>query len=180
MPSPPQFDDQFRRGLLTWRRDVRRFRPAPLPPGTIGRLIELAALAPSVGLSEPWRFQLVEARSAKISRRAMRPPSRRGRPIDRATGQGRGRGRRTMPETLEYSAVAAVHTLWLAARAEGIGLGWVPILDPEEIAAILETPVDWKLIGYLCLGFPDAEDNVPELERRGWEVRRGAPFLLRR
>jgi 5,6-dimethylbenzimidazole synthase len=59
MPSPPQFDDAFRRGLrtlLTWRRDVRRFRPAPLPRGTVERLIELAALAPSVGLSQPWRF----------------------------------------------------------------------------------------------------------------------------
>jgi 5,6-dimethylbenzimidazole synthase len=61
-----------------------------------------------------------------------------------------------MPEMSEYSAVAAVHTLWLAARAEGIGMGWVSILDPGTIAAVLEVPPDWRLIGYFCLGFPQS------------------------
>jgi hypothetical protein len=70
-----------------------------------------------------------------------------------------------MPEMSEYSAVAAVHTLWLAAPAEGIGMRWVPILDPRTIAAVLEVPPDWKLIGYFCLGFPEAEDDVPALLR---------------
>jgi 5,6-dimethylbenzimidazole synthase len=73
-------------------------------------------------------------------------------------------GRQTMPEMSEYSAVAAVHTLWLAARAEGIGMGWVSILDPRTIAAVLEVPPDWKLIGYFCLGFPEAEDEIPALQ----------------
>jgi 5,6-dimethylbenzimidazole synthase len=212
MSSPPQFDDAFRRclrSLLTWRRDVRRFRPAPLPPGTVERLVELAALAPSVGLSQPWRFVLVEEPRRRAAVRAnftacnaaalaAQAPDRTRQYAglklagldtapchlavfaDRATGQGRGLGRHTMPETIEYSAVAAVHTLWLAARAEGIGLGWVSILDPPAIAAILETPVDWKLIGYFCLGFPEAEDAMPELERKGWEARRDAPLLWHR
>jgi 5,6-dimethylbenzimidazole synthase len=90
---------------------------------------------------------------------------------DRATTQGRGLGRRTMPEMIEYSAVTAVHTMWLAARAQGIGLGWISILDPAAIAAILDVPAAWKLIGYFCLGYPQVEDTVPELEQAGWEQR---------
>jgi 5,6-dimethylbenzimidazole synthase len=79
-----------------------------------------------------------------------------------------------MPEMIEYSAVTAIHTIWLAARAEGIGMGWVSILDPAAVAVILDVPANWKLIGYLCLGFPQAEDDIPDLERAGWE-RRQAP-----
>jgi 5,6-dimethylbenzimidazole synthase len=90
---------------------------------------------------------------------------------DLATTQGHGLGRRTMPEMIEYSAVTAVHTIWLAARAQGIGLGWISILDPAAIATILEVPVAWKLIGYFCLGYPQAETTVPELEQAGWEER---------
>ena len=86
-----------------------------------------------------------------------------------------------MPEMNEYSAVAAAHTLWLVARAEGIGMGWVSILDPEAVAAALDVPKGWKLIGYFCLGYPAAEDDVPALERAGWESRRAADaFLIRR
>src|SRR5262249_2095850 len=88
---------------------------------------------------------------------------------DRSTAQGHGLGRRTMPEMIEYSAVTAIHTIWLAARAEGVGMGWVSILDPAAVAAILDVPASWKLIGYLCLGFPQAEDDIPDLERAGWE-----------
>jgi 5,6-dimethylbenzimidazole synthase len=77
-----------------------------------------------------------------------------------------------MPEVIEYSAVAAAHTLWLAARAEGIGMGWVSIIDPAFIAAVLEVPAGWKLIGYFCLGFPEADDAAPVLQRLAWEERR--------
>ena len=90
---------------------------------------------------------------------------------DRATAQGKGLGRLTMPETLDYSVVNAVHTLWLAARAEGIGMGWVSILDPQRIAAILDVPRDWVFIGHLCVGYPVQEDDTPVLEREGWEHR---------
>ena len=90
---------------------------------------------------------------------------------DRATDPGHGLGRLTMPEMIEYSAVTAVHTIWLAARAQGIGMGWVSILDPA-VAALLHVPAEWKFIGYFCLGYPQLEDTVPELEQMGWERRR--------
>jgi 5,6-dimethylbenzimidazole synthase len=90
---------------------------------------------------------------------------------DRSTAQGGGLGRLTMPETLDYSVVMAVHTLWLAARAEGLGMGWVSILDPARVAAILDVPQHWIFIGYLCVGYPVQEDDTPALEREGWEHR---------
>jgi 5,6-dimethylbenzimidazole synthase len=199
----PQFDADFRerlRDLLRWRRDVRRFKRAKLLEGTIERLIATACLAPSVGLSEPWRFVIVEdeARRAAIRKcfadcnRAaldMQSPDRASlyarlklaglddAPCqlavfaDRATAQGGGLGRLTMPETLDYSVVIAVHTLWLAARAEGLGVGWVSILDPEHIAAILDVPPHWIFIGHLCVGYPAQDDDMPALERQGWEHR---------
>jgi 5,6-dimethylbenzimidazole synthase len=198
------------RALLTWRRDVRRFRTDPLPPGTTERLLEFAALAPSVGLSQPWRFVLVDdpARRAAIradfasvnaaalavqcSGRAAQYARLKLAGLDQApchlavfadhlTEQGHGLGRRTMPETVDYSVVAAVHTLWLAARAEGIGMGWVSILDPDAVGEILEVPAAWKLIGYFCLGYPAEEESVPMLNTVGWERRRpAASFLIHR
>jgi 5,6-dimethylbenzimidazole synthase len=211
--AAPEFDTAFRARLaelIAWRRDVRRFRPDPLPDGAIEQLIGLAARAPSVGLSEPWRFVLVEAAERRAAVRAdfarcnaaalaAQAPERArlyarlklagldDAPCqlavfaDHATGQGHGLGRRTMPETIDYSAVMAAHTLWLAARADGIGMGWVSILDPAAIAAILDVPAEWRLIGYFCLGFPEQPDQVPALERAEWESRRPADsFLLRR
>jgi 5,6-dimethylbenzimidazole synthase len=207
------FDDEFRarlRDLMVWRRDVRRFRTDPLPAGTLDRLIATACLAPSVGLSQPWRFVTVDSPDR---RRAVRDdfaacnaaalasyageqaaryatlklaglaeaPAHLAVFADRATETGHGLGRRTMPETAEYSVVAAITAMWLAARAEGIGMGWVSILDPARIAAILDVPERWRLIGYFCLGFPDAEHAEPELERAGWEGRQPAEsFVLRR
>jgi 5,6-dimethylbenzimidazole synthase len=201
---PPTFDAAFRarlRDLLIWRRDVRRFRAVPLPDGTLESLIELACLAPSVGLSQPWRFVIVanqtiraairqnfaacnaDALSAQSASRASlyaqlklagldEAPGHLAVFADRSTEQGHGLGRRTMPEMIEYSAVTAVHTIWLAARAQGIGMGWVSILDPQAAAAALEVPADWKFIGYFCLGYPQADDTAPELEQSGWEQRR--------
>jgi 5,6-dimethylbenzimidazole synthase len=199
----PEFGPEFRerlRHLLRWRRDVRRFRRTKLPPGTIERLIATACLAPSVGLSEPWRFVIVEDEACRAAIRhcfeacnadalAMQAPDRAAlyarlklaglddAPCqlavfaDRSTAQGGGLGRLTMPETLDYSVVIAVHTLWLAARAEGLGVGWVSILDPARIAAILDVPPHWIFIGHLCVGYPVAADNTPALERAGWEHR---------
>jgi len=207
------FDGAFRarlRDLLLWRRDVRRFRRDPLPGGAVEALIELACLAPSVGLSQPWRFVIVEnvairaairrnfescnaqALAAQSSERAAlyarlklagleEAPAHLAVFADRATAQGHGLGRHTMPEMSDYSAVTAVHTIWLAARAQGIGMGWVSILDPGAVAAELDVPADWKFIGYFCLGYPQADDTMPELEQMGWEQRRLAKsFIIRR
>lgn len=198
------FGEEFRAKLfelMVWRRDVRRFRPDALPAGTLERLVGLACLAPSVGLSQPWRFVLVETQSRREAIRACfescNADALRAQAGERAllyarlklaglddapcqfavfadpsTGQGHGLGRVTMPATIEYSAVMAVHTLWLAARAEGIGLGWLSILDPATVTMALEIPSIWTFIGYFCLGYPSEENDVPILEREGWEVRR--------
>ncbi|MBV1698582.1 MAG: 5,6-dimethylbenzimidazole synthase [Hyphomicrobiales bacterium] len=189
------------RELLLWRRDVRRFRRDPLPDGTIEALIDLACLAPSVGLSQPWRFVIVddaarraairrdfescnaEALAAQDNERAglyarlklaglEEAPSHLAVFADRSTAQGHGLGRRTMPEMIDYSAVTAVHTIWLTARARGVGMGWVSILNPKVVAGLLQVPAEWKFIGYFCLGYPQCDDTVPELEQMKWEQRR--------
>jgi 5,6-dimethylbenzimidazole synthase len=207
------FDDAFRdqlRDLLVWRRDVRHFRREPLPDGTLERLLALACLAPSVGLSQPWRFVVVEDAARRAAVRAHfqhcngealkayeggrarlyaelklaglgEAPLHLAVFAERDPSQGHGLGRRTLSEMAAYSAVTAVHTIWLAARAEGLGLGWVSILDPAEIARILDVPLQWAFIGYLCLGYPERDNAMPELERRGWEQRRPwQSFVLRR
>jgi 5,6-dimethylbenzimidazole synthase len=100
---------------------------------------------------------------------------------DRSTIVGHGLGRRTMPEMADYSVVTAMFSIWLAARAEGVGMGWVSILDPVAISKVLDVPLDWRLIGYFCLGYPQDEDESPELERVGWEQRRkSGKFIFRR
>jgi 5,6-dimethylbenzimidazole synthase len=202
----PIFEDAFRSQLLdliAWRRDVRRFRREPLAPGTLERLIDTACLAPSVGLSEPWRFVIVADAERRAAIRAcfescnadalqIQAPGRAALYVrlklaglddapehiavfaDRGTAQGHGLGRLTMPETIDYSVVMAIHTLWLAARAEGIGVGWISILDPVRVANILETPMTWAFIAYLCIGYPVEEHETPVLEREGWEKRRPA------
>jgi 5,6-dimethylbenzimidazole synthase len=205
-----QFGDTFRaelRELLSWRRDVRHFRRDALPDGTFERLVQIACLAPSVGLSQPWRFVAVRSQSCRDAIRAcfedcnaeaLQSQGPERAPLyarlklaglddapcqfavfaDRTTAQGHGLGRRTMPATIDYSAVMAIHTLWLAARAEGIGLGWVSILDPVVVASVLDVPQTWTFIGYFCIGYPVENDTVPVLEREGWETRRTLDSVL--
>ncbi len=207
----PLFDDDFRarlHDLFRWRRDVRHFRHDPLPPGMLDDLLDITALSPSVGLSQPWRFVTVDdpARRAAVraSFLASNADALAAMPTDRQAlyarlklagldeapchlalfvesepAQGAGLGRRTVPETLAYSAVIAAHTLWLAARAAGIGMGWVSILDPQSVTAALDVPATWRLIGYFCIGYPLGDDDTPELERVGWETRRPAVRLRR-
>jgi len=74
-----------------------------------------------------------------------------------------------MPETLAYSAVGMIQTLWLAARMTGLGLGWVSILKPDQIIEILDVDPAWQFVAYLCLGYPEEEHADPELERAGWQ-----------
>jgi 5,6-dimethylbenzimidazole synthase len=90
---------------------------------------------------------------------------------DSQNSQGHQLGRQTMPETAVYSAVCAVQNLWLAARAEGIGVGWVSILAPDLLRSTLKIPAQITLVAYLCLGYVDAFATEPDLERIGWEKR---------
>jgi 5,6-dimethylbenzimidazole synthase len=209
----PRFDKAFQvklDDLIRWRRDVRRFRPDALPDTVVTELVSIAALAPSVGNSQPWRFVRVddaerrrrvianfeacnkealgdyEGEQAKLYA-SLKLAGLNEAPVhlavfcDGATGLGHGLGRKTMPEMLPYSVVGAVTTLWLAARARSVGVGWVSILDPEAVKTVLEVPEAWALIAYLCVGYPQEEHLEPELQRAGWQARINArKFLIKR
>jgi 5,6-dimethylbenzimidazole synthase len=186
--------------LFAWRRDVRRFKPDPVASSLIEDLVRTASLAPSVGNSQPWRFVSVEtlaAREAIIANfqacnaaalksyegeraalyATLKLAGLREAPVhlavfcDHAVEAGFGLGRKTMPEALDYSVVAAVHGFWLYARAKNLGVGWVSILDPKDVCRALDVPPAWKLIAYLCVGFPLEEHLDPELERQDWQAR---------
>jgi len=199
------FDERFRhqlQELFRKRRDVRRFRTDPIAEGAVERWIEAACLAPSVGLSQPWRFVSVTTQStrnavyhefelqnevaaegfkdASISTkyRSLKLAGLKEAPehlavfVEPEPAQGRGLGRSTMPQSTAYSVVAAIQNFWLAARAEGVGVGWVSILRPEQIGKLLDVPESWRLVAYLCIGWPQVgDDEVPELEQVGWEKR---------
>ena len=203
--TPPEFSEAFRDDfaqLIRWRRDVRRFQHTPVDRDIIEECLELANMAPSVGLSQPWRFVEVINPDAKASvvssfercnadalnsydddNRALyarlKLEGLREAPVqmavfaDLATEQGKQLGRRTMPEMLQYSVVTAIHTFWLAARTHGLGVGWVSILDPDDVCRACDAPADWALVAYLCIGWPQDEARTPELQRAGWEERQG-------
>jgi len=186
------------RDVLRWRRDVRHFLPDPVAPEVLERLREAMDLAPSVGNARPWRvlqittpalreavianFEAENTKAAALYADAKRASYNklklaglRVAPVHLAVftkakpKAGHGLGRQTMPEMLSYSTVAAIHTLWLAARAENLGLGWVSILDPEAIAKTLDVPEDWHLTGYLCIGKAAQTDDTPLLHRSDWQ-----------
>jgi len=197
------FDARFQEqlaSLIRWRRDVRHFRTDPVDAALLERLLDLADCAPSVGLSQPWRFVKVETLDARACivasfercnaealaaydgetarhYAALKLEGLREAPVqlavfaDEATGKGKGLGRRTMPEMLRYSVVTAVHTFWIAARAAGLGVGWISIVDPDEVANALRAPEEWTLVAYLCVGWPARVADTPELEEAGWEKR---------
>lgn len=199
----PDFTEDFQHQfetLIRWRRDVRRFKTDPLPDGLLDELLHVAALSPSVGNSQPWRFLKVNEQARRTAVRDHfqacnaealndyegeraktyaqlklsgldQAPQHLAVYCDRTTLDGHGLGKRTMPETLDYSAVMAVHTLWLMARARGVGVGWVSILEPETVNAILDAPDGWHFVAYLCIGWPEEEHEDPELVRHGWQKR---------
>ena len=90
---------------------------------------------------------------------------------DPSSSTGHGLGRQTMPDTLTWSVVMAIHSLWLAARAAGLGMGWVSILDPAAAHESLGVPSEWTFLAYLCLGWPRETHTDPLLERANWEGR---------
>lgn len=183
------------------RRDVRRgFLPEPMPDELLNRLLEAAHNAPSVGLMQPWRFIVVRNLAVRqaihnifldANKQALagyegeRQKSYAGIKLegileapqnlcivcDSQSSQGHRLGRLTMPETALYSTVCAVQNLWLAARSEGIGVGWVSIFEPDLLRHALRIPEHITPVAYLCLGYVDAFATEPDLERVGWEKR---------
>jgi 5,6-dimethylbenzimidazole synthase len=187
--------------VIRARRDVRRgFLPEPLPNPLLTRLLRAAHDAPSVGLMQPSRFIIIrslairrQVHSAFLHANQQALASYEGERhaqyaalklegileapqnlcilCDAENEQGHGLGRQTMPQTAVYSTVCAVQNLWLAARAEGVGVGWVSILSPDALRSILSIPAHITPVAYLCLGYVDSFGNEPELERVGWERR---------
>jgi 5,6-dimethylbenzimidazole synthase len=183
------------------RRDVRHgFVDEPLPDELLQRLLAAAHRAPSVGLMQPSRFIVIRDRAVRSAvhdvfveaneeaaasyvgeqreqysalklEGILEAPQNLCVVCDIENRRGHNLGRHTMPETAVYSTVCAVQNFWLAARAEGVGVGWVSILDPVKLRAVLHIPEHVLLVAYLCLGYVERFAPVPELESYGWEQR---------
>jgi 5,6-dimethylbenzimidazole synthase len=194
--------------VIAERRDVRRgFLDAPLPDDVMNRLLGAAHSAPSVGLMQPSRFIVVRDDSIRKAvhqvfsnansqaadhyqgeqaerysglklEGILEAPQNLCVLCDQASGRGHGLGRQTMPETAIYSTVCAIQNLWLAARSEGVGVGWVSILDPAKLRNLLGVPDRLTLVAYLCLGYVDGFAAEPDLERFGWEQRVGLETVV--
>jgi len=187
--------------LLALRRDVRHFTDQTVDPSLIQDCLKLANLSPSVGLSQPWRFiELQDPKrrqhiissfekcngdalavyegADKSNYAKLKLEGLQQAPVQLAvfshntTPKGKNLGKMTMPEMSAYSVVTAIYAFWLAARARGLGVGWVSILDPQEVTKACDTPDDWQFIAYLCVGWPKQNSTTtPELVTTGWETR---------
>jgi 5,6-dimethylbenzimidazole synthase len=186
--------------LMKWRRDVRHFKPDTVDPDVLKTCLDAFSLAPSVGLSEPWRIVAVnspQARQKSLDNfkatnadalanykgeraklyASMKLSGMRDAPVQLAifcaddTPKGSGLGAQTMPEMRRYSVVSAIMSFWLATRAHGLGVGWVSILEPKQLRHDLDLPDTWSLVAYLCIGWPKQDTLTPELETVGWEMR---------
>ncbi|MFC3181181.1 5,6-dimethylbenzimidazole synthase [Cypionkella sinensis] len=194
--------------ILRWRRDVRHFRPDPVDEAALERLRATMDCAPSVGNARPWRvirvddpairagvranFNRCNAEAAKLytgdkhaEYLALKLAGLDMAPVQLAVFNeidpeaGHGLGRQTLPETLRQSTAMAIYTLWLAARAENLGLGMVSILDPHDIEALLGVPAGWEFAAYLCIGHPEFMDDTPLLHRTGWQENAQTEWLRR-
>lgn len=179
------------------RRDCRRFLPDPLPDDLIARLLSAAHHAPSVGFMQPWNFVLIRSLEVRSQVKAAferanaaanaQFPGERGElyrslklegilesPLNLCVTCDRTRhgpvvlGKTSQPEMDLYSTVCAVQNLWLAARAEGVGVGWVSIIEIEDLRRVLGLPAEVVPVAYLCLGRVPEFPPAPELQRLGW------------
>jgi nicotinate-nucleotide--dimethylbenzimidazole phosphoribosyltransferase len=188
--------------LVAARRDIRTgFTSEPLPDDVLLRILRAAHRGPSVGLSQPWDFLVIRDTGTRAAVQALAGAGReafaerlpRGRqqqfdrlkveaildaPVniavtcDAARGGRYVLGRATMPETASYSTACAVQNLWLAARAEGVGVGWVSFFDERELVHTLGLPEHLRLVAYLCVGYVSRFPPTPELAESGWALRR--------
>jgi 5,6-dimethylbenzimidazole synthase len=183
------------------RRDVRHdFLRTPIPDAVLSRLLTAAHQAGSVGFMQPWDFVVIRKRAPKVAIKrlfqdangaaAMSYKGKRGAlyrrlklegieeaPVNLCVTCSRQRGgrhvlgRATVRDTDLYSTCCAIQNLWLAARAEGIGVGWVSILDHAALKQVLGIPRPIKVVAYLCLGYVNGFSPAPDLERAGWRAR---------
>ncbi len=180
------------------RRDMRHFRPDPVDPAVLQRLLWAAHHAPSVGFMQPWRFIRVTSRALREQMHALVETERQataralgerqddfmrlkveglldaGEVVVVALADDREKhifGRRTLPEMDLASVACAIQNMWLAARAEGIGLGWVSIFDPVELAGLLGMPAGARPVAILCIGHVEAFYPRPMLEMEEWAER---------
>ena len=190
------------------RRDVRsHFLPQPVPDDVLQRILDAAHHAPSVGFMQPWdfivirdqtvrnevreNFERANAQAASIYEGEKRSlyenlklaaivesPLNLCVTCDHQRSKGAGLGRQSNPSTDVYSTVCAVQNLWLAARAESLGVGWVSILDTESLKTTLQIPPEVTPIAYLCVGYVSEFGSQPELEKRGWEHREALANLI--
>lgn len=187
------------------RRDMRHFLPDAIDPALLHRLLYAAHMAPSVGFMQPWRFVRITDRALRERIHELVEQERRataqalgereqeflrlkvegirecGELLVAALMGGRERhvfGRRTLPEMDLASVACAIQNLWLAARAEGIGMGWVSLFDPNALRALLQMPTDSKPIAVLCLGHVEAFYPKPMLELERWTERRQLQDLV--
>jgi 5,6-dimethylbenzimidazole synthase len=190
------------------RRDVRsNFLPKPVPDRVLGRLLDAAHHGPSVGFMQPWDFIVIRDEAVRrevhecfleANRQAAERYSGERRALygklklagildapvnlcitcDRQRGRGAGLGRQTDPATDLYSTACAIQNLWLAARAESLGVGWVSILDFGRLREVLEIPEELVPVAYLCIGYVAEFPPCPELESAGWESRESLAKLV--
>jgi 5,6-dimethylbenzimidazole synthase len=190
------------------RRDVRsHFLPEPIPGQVLRRILDAAHHAPSVGFMQPWDFVVIRDAAVRqaVYRNFERARGRAAElyegpqrklhdslklagileaPVnvcvtcDHGRRKGSGLGRQTDPAVDLYSTVCAVQNLWLAARAESLGVGWVSILDLEELKTTLGIPAALTAVAYLCIGYLSEFHSQPELEEKGWETREDLANLI--
>lgn len=188
--------------VLATRRDHRHFHPTPVPRELIERLLSVFSVAPSVGLSQPWHVTVVQDRAV---REAVHADFRdvRAAEAERFSGERRELyntlrlegilqapvglvvshlppdgpvlGTTAMPAASEYSVISAITLLWLAATAEGLGMGWVSLLDPEHLSGSVPIPDAARPLAYLCIGYPSLDLDEPLLQTVGWGRRRPLP-----
>jgi 5,6-dimethylbenzimidazole synthase len=191
--------------VIAERRDMRHFRSEPVPAEILALLLQAAHFAPSVGFMQPWRFiritdnhlrqqihNLVEAeriataqalaeREDEFMRLKVEGIRECGELLVVSLMNDRDKhlfGRRTLPEMDLASAACAIQNLWLAARAEGLGVGWVSLFEPEQLAKLLDMPSDAKPIAILCIGYVDEFYPRPMLETEGWASRENIEYLV--
>jgi nicotinate-nucleotide--dimethylbenzimidazole phosphoribosyltransferase len=186
--------------VIAARRDVRRFRPDPVPEDVLERVLTAGHSAPSVGHSQPWRFLIVQdpavrerasvlADAERLAQAEQLDPDAaralldlqlegiREAPLgvvvccDRRAPAAGVLGRATFPDADLWSCACAIQNMWLTARAEGLGLGWVTLFQPDDLGSLLGLPEGVVTLGWLCLGWPDERPPAPGLERAGWSRR---------